>query len=260
MDIACPTCEAAYEIDDATVGADGRKVRCAACGTVWRVFRAAPVMAGDDQASGAETAVPGSEKGLEAIAWRDPSPAPDAEAFPQAPTPPPDTQTRKARWVKDRGMQAKGFAQPAYSKSALGLVAATGVLLGVAIHQRAAIVQHVPQSARLFAMLRMPVNLRGIEIKGVASRVLDDNGVSVLVVDGDLVNVTGGKVDVPRLRFAVLGPAGQEVYVWSAQADRASLQPGETLNFRRRLAAPPGDARNVSVRFVTKADITAGIK
>ncbi len=38
MDIACPNCAAAYELDDATVGPKGRKVRCAACGEVWRVM------------------------------------------------------------------------------------------------------------------------------------------------------------------------------------------------------------------------------
>jgi predicted Zn finger-like uncharacterized protein len=42
MDIACPTCTATYEIDDATVGETGRKVRCVACGTIWRAFRDRP--------------------------------------------------------------------------------------------------------------------------------------------------------------------------------------------------------------------------
>ena len=73
-------------------------------------------------------------------------------------------------------------------------------------------------------------------------------------------SASASKVDIPRLRFAVLGPDGQEVYAWSAQADRPSLQPGETLNFKRRLAAPPNDGKDVSVRFVTRSDTTSGIK
>jgi hypothetical protein len=67
-------------------------------------------------------------------------------------------------------------------------------------------------------------------------------------------------VDVPRLYFAVLGKDGQQIYAWSAQADRSSLQPGEKLNFRRRLAAPPSESKDVSVRFLTRSDITAGIR
>ncbi len=70
---------------------------------------------------------------------------------------------------------------------------------------------------------------------------MDDNGVNLLVIDGDLVNLRTEQLSVPRLRFAVLGDKGQELYVWTAQADRSALKPGETLNFRRRLAAPPSD-------------------
>jgi predicted Zn finger-like uncharacterized protein len=254
MDIACPTCAAVYEIDDATVSIDGRKVRCAACSTVWRVFLADPVpdtLDASDAASATETG---------AIDWIPEAGLTEAtdkivieEA--SAPAPPP-----RAKWSKDKGSRSPVLQKSRAPMATLAAIAAMLILVGVGIHQRATVVQYVPQTARLFAMLRLPVNLRGIEIKGVASRILDDNGVSVLVVDGDLMNVTSRKVDVPRLRFAVLSAAGQEVYVWSAQADRASIQPGETLNFRRRLAAPPGDAKDVSVRFVTKADITAGIK
>ncbi len=252
MDIACPTCEAAYEIDDATVSADGRKVRCAACGTVWRVFRAEPMIGAVDNLDIAATA---EAQGTDVIDW-----TPEGSSTVPSITQQPEPAPRRAKWSKDKSVRSVIPQKSKPQIAALAAIAATVVLVFAGIHQRATMVQYVPQSARLFAALSLPVNLRGIDIKGVASRILDDNGVSVLVVDGDLINTTARKVDVPRLRFAVLNLTGQEVYVWSAQADRASLQPGESLNFRRRLAAPPGEAKDVSVRFVTKADITAGIK
>ncbi|MGL4638042.1 MAG: zinc-ribbon domain-containing protein [Beijerinckiaceae bacterium] len=278
MDISCPTCEAVYEIDEATVSDDGRKVRCAACSTVWRVFRPqiAEAIAAAEQAvvttNTSEERL--SQDGMDALfndaandqsVFQSDDAKPDqavADIQPENPEMPLESvpAPRRTKWTKDKPARGAATAKPKSSRAALAAIAATLVIVGVGIHQRTRIVQFLPQTARLYAAIGLPVNLRGIEIKSVASRMLDDNGVSVLVVDGDLQNTTNAKVDIPRLRFAVLGPKGQEVYVWSAQADRTSLQPGETLNFRRRLAAPPTDGKDVSVRFVTKSDITAGIK
>jgi hypothetical protein len=121
-------------------------------------------------------------------------------------------------------------------------------------------VRYLPQTAKLYAAIGMPVNLRGITINNVASRMIDDNGVSVLVIDGDIANATDQSIRLPRLRFAVLGKDRQEIYSWSAQTDQANLKPGEKINFRRRLAAPPADGQDVSVRFVTTSDSTSGLK
>ena len=187
-------------------------------------------------------------------------PAAETE-LPAATAEPEPKPARGARLVKDSGKGAKKPA--AWRRIAdwrVATVAATALILGAGVHEREAVVRLLPQTAKIYAAAGFPVNLRGIEIRNVSSRLVVDNDEPVLVVDGDLVNVADRKVDVPRLHFALIGADGRQVYVWSAQADRANLQPGETLNFRRRLAAPPSDAKNVSVRFLTRSDITAGIK
>ena len=38
------------------------------------------------------------------------------------------------------------------------------------------------------------------------------------------------------------------------------LEPGETLPFRSRLASPPGEGRDVQVRFFTRRDAVAGLR
>lgn len=175
--------------------------------------------------------------------------------MPETPAPP------KARWLKD---PKKGGGRPAAWRRLLNwrasAIAATILLVAGGLHQRERVVRHLPQTARLYAVIGLPVNLRGIEIRSVQSRVIEEADEAVLVVEGELVNVAGRRVDVPRLHFTLAGPDGRQVYVWSAQADRGVLQPGETLVFRRRLAAPPAEAKAVSVRFLTRSDITAGIK
>ena len=52
--------------------------------------------------------------------------------------------------------------------------------------------------------------------------------------------------------------AGKEIYSWTAMPGRTLLGPGETLPFRSRLASPPGESRDVSVRFFTRRDALAG--
>jgi predicted Zn finger-like uncharacterized protein len=274
MDIACPTCATVYEIDDATVGDAGRKVRCAQCATVWRAFRDKPA-----ELISAPTPPPEAE-GLIIVA-DPPSMAPtdeDVNATPDLPVASGDlveasaVEQQEAQPAADQKRGARIVRGPAKPKGRAGgglkalvsapvlAVAATALLAFGAVSMREPIVRYIPHSAPIFAAVGVPVNLRGIDIVDVKSRMVDDNGVSILVIDGTLVSRSRERVSIPRLRFSVLGDRGQELYVWSAQADRATLQPGETLAFRRRLAAPPNDGRDVSVRFLSASDITAGLK
>ncbi len=275
MDIACPSCAAAYELDDATVGPKGRKVRCAACGEVWRVMPAEPAEAvtavaapADDWPTEPEPTEGAVTRTTPADDWPAAEPAaqaaetdPKPETEVQAEAQPEPLPPKGAKLVKDTGAKGK---KPSALRAALNwraaTVAGTALALTAGFLEREAVVRLLPQTAQLYAAIGFPVNLRGIEIRNVKSRLVTDGDEPVLVVDGDLVNVSDRKVDVPRLHFALTGPDGRQIYVWSAQADRANLQPGETLNFRRRLAAPPAEAKNVSVRFVTRSDITAGIR
>jgi predicted Zn finger-like uncharacterized protein len=257
MDIACPTCRAQYDIDDASVGEKGRKVRCSSCGTIWRVYRGGLSGHALDI-----TPLPPPEEPKEPDEVAAQAMLPEAEPAPEPPTSEPAIAgPRRVKWAKEpKAPKPPSALRRAMFSAPAGLALLTLGVIGGAVHQRARVVEAVPQSAPLFAALGLPVNLRGVAIQNVASRLIEDNGASILVVDGDLKNITANTIDVPRLRFAIRDPKGQEIYTWSAQPDRTKLQPGETLNFRRRLASPPAESRDVSVRFITRADITSGIK
>jgi predicted Zn finger-like uncharacterized protein len=123
---------------------------------------------------------------------------------------------------------------------------------------RQQVVRHLPQTASLYAMVGMPVNLRGLQFENIKTvRELQD-GVPVLVVEGDIVGTSSRLTEVPRLRFAVVDRAGKEIYAWTARPDRTLLPPGESLPFRSRLASPPAEANGVTVRFFNRRDATAG--
>ncbi len=125
---------------------------------------------------------------------------------------------------------------------------------------RGTIVKHAPQMASLYAAIGLPVNLRGLTFTEVkVSRDIHD-GVAVLMVEGTIASTASKPVEVPRLRFAMRNEVGGEVYAWTAMPTREVLEPGETLPFRSRLASPPGEGRDVTVRFFTRLDATAGLR
>jgi hypothetical protein len=82
----------------------------------------------------------------------------------------------------------------------------------------------------------------------------------VLVVEGAVANIARTSLEMPRLRFAVRNDRGAEVYAWTAPAARTMLNPGEQVPFRSRLASPPGEGREVIVRFFNRRDSAAGLR
>lgn len=287
MKIECPTCAAAYELDAAAIGPKGRKVRCTSCQTLWRVppaeTAATPAEAAhapSDLAFGAPIAVSAGyeDEALAAVGLpprAGASPARMMELQPPADAgnrsdddlaAPAAKAPRRVKWTKTKSAagagRKRGFALPPRLVGpaiAAGLLLACGLASGLAIVKREAVVRALPQTAKLYALIGRPVNLRGLEINAVASRILDEGDVPLLVVDGEIRNVTDRAVTVPSLRFGLDGERDREIYAWTVPADRPTLEPGESIVFRRRLASPPQEAKTVRVRFVDGQDKVSGL-
>jgi hypothetical protein len=140
---------------------------------------------------------------------------------------------------------------------AAAAVIALLVLLGVAVTQRKPIVKLMPQTARLFAAIGLPVNLRGLAIEGVKSELVADAAQTILVVEGTVRAIGSGTIEVPPLQLAVRGADGQEVYSWTAEPASMSLRQGESAPFRARLVAPPAEGRDVVIRFAGRESHSA---
>ncbi|HUZ33301.1 MAG TPA: zinc-ribbon domain-containing protein [Xanthobacteraceae bacterium] len=128
----------------------------------------------------------------------------------------------------------------------------------VLVAWRRDVVRIMPQTASFYAMLGLPVNLRGLAFDNVATAMEQHEGVPILVVEGNVYNSARKTEDVPRLKFIVRNAARQEVYSWMLAPSRNALQPGEVESFRTRLASPPPDAHDIVLRFVNRRDILAG--
>lgn len=167
-----------------------------------------------------------------------------------------EVEIGKQRPVHPKAAPRRAWPLPSLSAAILALIVANTILIA----WRSDVVRLLPQTASLYAAAGMPVNLRGLAFENVKmSRDVHD-GVSVLVVEGSLVNVAGRAIEVPRLRLSVRNDTMNEIYTWTTVPARSILGPGETLPFRSRLASPPIEARDVVVRFLSRRDVVAGLR
>jgi hypothetical protein len=105
-------------------------------------------------------------------------------------------------------------------------------------------------------LIRIRSNLRGLEIRDLRTSHETQDGVPVLIIEGEIVNPTRQTRDIPRLRLSVTGDDEQEIYSWIAQLPRETLGAREILAFRSRLASPPEEGNRVTVRFLHRSDLT----
>jgi predicted Zn finger-like uncharacterized protein len=230
MLIVCPSCASTYSLTREQLGVEGRSVRCARCRETWfaATIDATPEEA--DLVAPAVVAITGPKPGkLDAILrvplrmWQ------EAKAAP-------------ARWLSRLPTPQRPPAG-ALTGAALAMLVAAFVL------QRETFVALAPQTAKLYAALGLPVNLRGLEFASVNTAMGMDEDQPVLIVQGEIRNIRSASVDVPPIRVMLRGADGRDIYEWTADAPRTTLGTGETVVFRTRLASPPTDGRDVVVRF-----------
>jgi predicted Zn finger-like uncharacterized protein len=257
MLITCPHCSAEHEVPEDFLGAAGRKVRCRSCREIWH---ADPTLPEQVAAAEADAVAPPAEPAPETATVEVLPPETPAEIVSDQVQPAAPVPRRPARPRNAGGSRRRATANPRPRMLRVGFVAAAVVVAAtLLIALRAPIVRAAPQTARLYAALAMPVNLRGLDIGSFASHVYTENGGRLLVVEGAVTNVTRQPRPVPPLRFAVRDGKGAELYVWTAKLDKSEIAAGETLPFRKRLAAPPPEGRNVEVRFIDDNEQAAAL-
>jgi predicted Zn finger-like uncharacterized protein len=291
MHIVCPHCTTSYAIDLATLGATGRTVRCSRCKEVWlarpedaiEVAASVPAMA----AGGKRTAEQDAAAEWDALAREDGSegqeipvvdspsissdwPASaDGDGSPAEPDWPSvarqDGQDTEAPRPPRRPWLRNVLKPPAFvrtsGKPSVGLptvCAAMGALVLALIVWRVDVVRLLPQTATLYKMAGLEVNLRGLTFKDVKITTETVDGKLVLAIEGVVVAEARMPVELSRLRFSVRDAQGAEIYAWNAVLEQPVLKPGEQAWFKSRLASPPPEGRNIDIRFFNKRDIAAG--
>ncbi|MGJ4940470.1 MJ0042-type zinc finger domain-containing protein [Bradyrhizobium sp. HKCCYLS1011] len=280
MFIVCPHCTTSYAIDLATLGADGRTVRCSRCKEVWlahpedAVEAPAPMPAMAE--AGHSDALP-EEANWEALAHDEADDHPPVVDSPSIAAGWPEESTdNQAEWstaefdeTENGGSRPPWFRRllkrPDFAGSAgksvfnlPALTAAMAALVLALVVWRADVVRLMPQTAGFYRLVGLDVNLRGATFRDLKVAMETVDGKPVLVIEGAVVATGRKAVDLPRLRFSVRDAQGAEIYAWNAVLDQTTLKPGERAAFKSRLASPPPEGRNIDIRFFNRRDVTAG--
>lgn len=297
MRIDCPSCSASFEVKAEALGAQGRNVRCAQCKTTW--FAAAPAPEAPEiiAPEALEALVDKAEGLVPEIQETPEAPVIDADVVSEIPTPiisaddradhealgegpavlvaalegkpldeaeqniapadlPPARPRRKTVHRPAQQPQRSGMRMPRAAVLCIVLVAT--LVLGVM--GRNSVVRAAPETASIYAAIGFPVNLRGLDFQNVVVRQETQDGVQVLMIEGEVENVAGRAIELPRVRLAVIGADGNEIYSWTTLLPRSILYPRERVPFKSRLASPPPAGKQIMVRFLTRGDLVAGLR
>lgn len=138
------------------------------------------------------------------------------------------------------------------------LAATFSLVAGAAYEYRQALVWAVPQTAMFYELVGLEVNIRGMEFANVVVEREFKNGLPVLAVSGEIVNIAERSLKVPRLRYGLRDHSQQEIYHWTMAVAIGQLAPEERARFLTKLATPPAAAQDVEVMFHNVGSRRAG--
>lgn len=206
MRISCPKCFTRYELPDGSVKADGRKVRCVRCGNTWTEF---PREATQDDFS-ERTALFGADDMTEVRPVRE---LPSARSYRE------DAEAPRAK-------RRLPWAAMALAASLVGVIAG-GVVA------RDPIVNMWPPANLLFDTVGLGVMPpgAGLALQNPRSEQRKEDGATILVVEGQIVNVSDHERAVPRVKAVAMDSERNALGTWTIDASATSLQPGEIATF-----------------------------
>jgi predicted Zn finger-like uncharacterized protein len=236
MIITCPRCATRYLLEAGVVQPPGRQVRCARCTHSW--FQEAtpdlpkPVLI--DEPDVPHGPVTDKSRMLP------PPPGSISQPIPRVQAP-----------VAEAPPALRDDVHRARSRRAVAWFVLVAVFAGAAfagVSLRTEIATIFPPAASLYAWLGQPVNVRGFDIVARTSQELA-NGVPVIAIKGEIINVTDRELPVPKLNLRVLDTNKRELYRWTVVPDQPRLAGHQRQSFNARLESPPADTADIEIRL-----------
>ena len=248
MVITCPECGTSYRTDAASIGPNGRTVRCARCRETWFVpaADAAPELAADraalehDLATSTDALLAEADGGARIVP---PAPVGPATAVPAA-APGADVVLRDQA---DAARLARRRRTIRWIWIAAALIALAGII--TAYLNRQAIVNRQPETAALYNALGVEVRAGGLEIDPPTTRTSLVDGRAVISVDGAVRNLSGEAQPLPLIEFTLHGADGDPLAQWFVEPEQPRLGARARLPFTTQYADPPEGATSLRYRF-----------
>ncbi len=233
MILVCPQCDTRYFADDSSIGAEGRRVRCASCGHSWY---AKPQESSEIAAAESTGLTREQVERLRQTAAANSA----ARSGPHA-----EFRAKEhARRRRNRAMAA-GIAWTA------GFLIFAGVAAG-AILLRNEVAEAWPRTATVYRMLGFDVNRFGLQLVDVGAKRSFDGTTPVLTVTGNAMNIGKTPRAAPRLRVSLRDEKGAEIHSWTDELGVDSIAPGQVVKFTSRIVAPPLETYGLAVTFAPR--------
>lgn len=283
--ITCPDCSTRYKATTASIGDEGRPVRCVKCGATW--FVPAPdaidtLMAGADAMALADdiaetqsppvTAVPDTpdapppsgapETGIDGPAAPDTAPrvTPKTEFGPvptaalSRPAPPVGADVMMRDHVDREKLARRQRTIRFIWAIALILVILAAI---IAYFNRQEIVNRIPQMASVYEKVGITVRVGGLEIDPPQARTVMVDGFAVIRVESVVRNLTRETKTVPLIELTLHDIDGASLIQWYVEPDPPRIEGRGRLVFTSEISDPPNGAVGLRYKFVDDVELSA---
>ncbi len=152
-----------------------------------------------------------------------------------------------------RPAAATAAATAGRSRSPVGWLLGAGVvvlLLVSAVIGRNGIVGKFPATAAMYQSVGLPVDEDfGLEFKDVTLDWQREGGAFVLVVEGEIVNLSDADQPIPPVRMAILDGEGQELQHEFFEVGESQISAGNRISFSGRMVDPIDQGENFRLTF-----------
>ncbi len=108
-----------------------------------------------------------------------------------------------------------------------------------------------PQSSSFYALINLPVNVRGLAFAEIGHDRLIEDGETVLRISGRIINISERELIVPAIYVSLRDVEDRELYGWTIDAGVATLGPGQSSPFVARLPNPPSAIGRTELSFAS---------
>ena len=269
MILTCPNCDTKFRVKDDAIGPNGRKVKCRNCAHVWHAM---PEGADDAMAPPPPATKPAAPKPAQRSApAKAAHPDDDGMDMADAPPPPPPPGPPTGGYDADPGDPPLAAPPPIPSDGDFVLrqrkpkiekkspVMAWVILVVLLVATAAAgfffqkdIVQAYPPIAKVYSWVGITPNMLGhglaLPPPDTATAERTDKGLK-LIISGQIKSELGERADIPTLRGALVDTSEQELHVWTFQADKPDILPGETVRYTTEVLNPPEGVTEARITF-----------
>ena len=281
MIIACPSCEARFNLDSAKLLPAGRNVRCAKCEHRWR-----QMPEGYDEPAQIATPEPLPPEPAAEPASPVAEPAPPPEELETHPPSPPETAAEMAQSLaaiaeQVTGARGDGYTiseaaakanpiarlarktspgpitvpprmrprRPAKRSSNLGLILIAGLVIGLLIAAyvfRGVISRTVPGADVIYALLHLSTDntAADLEISNFVAKITHDEstGHNVIDLSATIFNASEYPENVPTLMVIPIYEVNSQMEPLRFRLQELVAEPGQNINFKKSFDNWPPDA------------------